>query len=344
VLGARGQSLGQEIWTVHPGTAYVPATVPDIGSGQPKSPVRPALERSLEERLAEGQQLRAAGRYREAEDVLTRLLPDARRGRSGGVFVAAVLDSLGITEQDLANYVEAERLFTDALAQLRQAGQKEGDTVAQMKAHLGETYLEESRYREATTVLRQSLEMLQGDPRSDPETVAVTMLDLALTRAQTHSLQEAEVLMRQALGLLEARRGPDHPILASALIPLAGVLTRAGRYDEALDLAERAWRILRGNPAVGEPDRLNAIGALGTLYSLAGRYREAEQYSKDAVGRSEAIYGPDHPRVGHYLRTYADVLKREGRKAEAKTVEKRADAILNKANPAGHTVNVTALR
>ena len=306
-----------------------------------------AQEGDFQKRLSEGQQLRAAGRFREAEQALTALLREAKRREPASAFPAVVLDNLATTEQDLANYVEAERLLTDALSQLKKAGEKEGGIMAVVKSHLGETYLEEGRYREAEPVLGQALEMQQNDEHADPESVAIAMLDLAVAYEHTRGTREAEALLRQSLGLLEARRGPDHPVLAAALGPLASVLIRAGRYDEALIHSERAWRILSRNPAVGEPDRLNTMSALGTLYSLTGRPLEAEIFSKQAVSRAETIYGPDHPRLGYYLKAYADVLKRLDRKAEAKAAEKRSGAILTRsgqANPVQHTVNVNALR
>jgi tetratricopeptide (TPR) repeat protein len=306
-----------------------------------------AQEGDLHKRLTEGQQLRAAGRYREAEKALAALLREAKRQEPASVFLAVVLDNLANTEQDLANYVEAERLLTDALSQLKRAGEKEGSRIAAVKGHLGETYLEEGRYREAEPVLRQALEMLQNDEYADPESVAVLMLDLAVAYEHTRAVPEAEALLRQSLGVLEARRGSDHPVLAAALGPLSSLLMHAGRYDEALIHTERAWRILSRNPAVGEPDLLNTMSTLGTLYSLTGRPVEAEVFSKQAVSRAETIYGPDHPRFGYYLKAYADVMKRQDRKAEAKAAEKRSGAILTRnaqANPVRHTVNVNALR
>jgi tetratricopeptide (TPR) repeat protein len=306
-----------------------------------------AQESDLQKRLTEGQQLKATGEYREAQQALTALVRDAKRREPASVFTALVLDSLAATEQDLANYVEAERLRTDALSQLKKAGEKEGSVWAAIQGHLGETYLEEGRYREAEPVLRQSLEMQQHDEYADPESVAIAMLDLAVAYEHTRGVREAEPLLRQSLGMIEARRGPDHPMLAAALGPLASLLIRTGRYQEALIHTERAWRILSRNPAVGEPDLLNTMSVLGTLYSLTSRPLEAEVYSQQAVSRAESIYGPDHPRLGYYLRAYAEVLKRQDRKAEAKAVEKRSATILTRnaqASPAHHTINVNALR
>jgi tetratricopeptide (TPR) repeat protein len=306
-----------------------------------------AQDGDLQKRLTEAQQLRAAGQYRDAEHAFTALLRDVKRSEPGSVFAAVVMDNLAATEQDLANYVEAERLLTEALSQVKKAGEQEGSTWAGVQGRLGEVYMEESRFREAERVLRQALEARQNDEHSDPESVAIAMLDLGMAYVHTRGIRESEPLLRRSLSLIEARRGPDHPVLAAALGALASVLIRAGRYDEALIQTERAWRILSGNPAVGEPDLLNTMCTLGTLYSLTGRPLEAEVYSMQAVSRGEAIYGPDHPRLGYYLRGYAGVLKRQGRNSEAKAMEKRSAAILAhnaQANPVQHTINVNALR
>jgi tetratricopeptide (TPR) repeat protein len=189
--------------------------------------------------------------------------------------------------------------------------------------------------------------MQQNDEYADPESVAIAMLDLGVAYEHTRGVREAEPLVRQALAVIEARRGPDHPMLAAALGPLASVLMRAGRYEEALLDTERAWRILSRNPSVGEPDLLNTMSALGTLYSLTGRPLEAEVFAKQAVSQAEKIYGSDHPRYAYYLKAYAEVLKRQDRKTEAKAAEKTSDAILSRnvqANPVRHTVNINALR
>src|SRR6185369_5190030 len=135
---------------------------------------------AFEQRLNEGQQERIQGHYNEAKRIFTALLRDAQRQDPAGAFVASVYDNLGMTEQDLANYEQAERLMTNALSQLRRAGESGRASMALVQCHLGETYLEEGRYREAEQVLRKALEMWQNDDTTDPESIAITLLDLAV--------------------------------------------------------------------------------------------------------------------------------------------------------------------
>jgi len=288
--------------------------------------------------LSEGRNLRVVGRYAEAQNVFTSLLRESEQRGPGSVFVATVLDDLALTEQDLGNFMAAESLLTRSLAIRRDL------TV---ESHLGEVYLVEQRAREAESLFRHVLEARQNAPHSDPENTAIALADLALVYKYEGKLGRAEALLRQALALLEERFRPDDPMLSSALGPLGTTLTREGKYKEALSVTERTWRILRNTPGVGEPDLINTMSNLGMLYSLTGRFAEAESYGKEAVAKAEAIYGPEHYRLGWHLANYAAILERMGRKADARKVQQRSAAILarsEKANPVSHTVNVNALR
>lgn len=291
-----------------------------------------------EKQLAEGRNLRAVGRYAEAENIFTALLRKSEQPGRESVFASRVLDELALTEQDLGNFVAAEKLLTRSLAILRNPA---------VEAHLGEVYLEEGRMREAEPLFRHVLEARQNAPESDPADTAVALADLAAVYKNTGKLGRSEALLRQALAILEGDLGPDHPMLSVALGPLGSVLTCERKYQEALSLTERSWRILRQDPRVPEPDRINTMSALATLYSLTGRFGEAETYGREAVAKAETIYGPEHYRLGWHLANYAAILKRMGRKDEAKAVKQRSAAILarnEQANPVSHTVNVNALR
>jgi len=291
-----------------------------------------------ERQLAEGRNLRAAGRYAEAENLFATLLKESEQLGPNSAFVSTVLDNLAEVEQDLGNFLAAERLLTRSLAILKDP------TV---EGHLGEVYLEERRGREAETLFRHVLATRQDAGHSDPADIAVAMGDLAMAYKYEGKFGQAEALLRQALVILEERFGPDHPMLSSALGPLGVTLAREGKYREALSVTERTWQILRQDPRVAGPDLINTMSTLGMLYSLTGQFREAESYGKEAVAKAEAIYGPDHYRFGCHLANYAKILKRIGRKAEAKAVEQRSAAILarsEQANPVRHMVNVNALR
>ena len=295
-----------------------------------------AQSADADKQLAQGRDLRAAGRYVEAQNVFAALLRESEQQNREGVFVATVLDSLALTKQDLGDFVAAESLFTRSLAIVRDPG---------VESHLGEVYLEERRAQEAESLFRHVLQARQNAPQPDPTNTAVALADLAMVYRFTGKFGQSEGLLRQALALLEDHLGPDNPMLSAALCPLGSTLTREGKYKEALSVTERAWQVLRKDPRVAEPDLISTMSNLGLLYALAGQVHEAEFYGQEAVAKAEALYG-DHPRLAWHLANYAAILKRIGRKAEAKAAQQRSAAILARsaeANPVRSAVNVTAL-
>ena len=67
----------------------------------------------------------------------------------------------------------------------------------------------------------------------------------------------------------------------------------------------------------------------------------SEKTLQDALEEAEASVGPDHPDTARILEQYSELLRRNGRKAEAKKAVERAVAI--RASSASQTTK-TALR
>src|SRR5689334_20144035 len=131
-----------------------------------------------EKQLSRGRDLRALGRYVEAREVFTGLLRDAEQHGAAAVFEAAILDNLGVAEQDLGNYAAAETQLTRSLSILRMSGASARE-AAPVEGHLGEVYLEEGRSREAEPLFRHVLETRRKAAPPDPVNTAVALADLA---------------------------------------------------------------------------------------------------------------------------------------------------------------------
>ena len=86
---------------------------------------------------------------------------------------------------------------------------------------------------------------------------------------------------------------------------------------------------------------------LGLLYYRHSAYQDAEFLLKRALAIRENTLGPDHPLVALSLRSYALVLRKTGRSAQAKPLEKRGMTIRKKhstENLIGLTVDVQSVR
>ena len=136
-------------------------------------------------------------------------------------------------------------------------------------------------------------------------------------------------------------------MVVCSLVPLARLLTAEHRYAEAVEPAERAWRILQAQPHSSATDRATTLFVLGGVYAHAGRVSEGVDCAAQSVDLAQATWGPDDPRLGSFLASYADVLKRSGKRKQADAVHRQAMEVLARAarsGAGGYTISVDALR
>lgn len=97
----------------------------------------------------------------------------------------------------------------------------------------------------------------------------------------------------------------------------------------------------------GHPQFALTLYRLARVYIHQRRFVEAKQPMEEAIAIFERTRVPNHPDNVVALGEYAHLLRKIGRKPEAKDIEKRIAAIKttgNVDNFGGHTVDVQALR
>ena len=90
-----------------------------------------------------------------------------------------------------------------------------------------------------------------------------------------------------------------------------------------------AMALLQQAVAEIEPGQARArlLTNLGVLQWESGMREESEKTLHDALEEAEASVGRDHPDTARILEQYSELLRRNGRKAEAKNAAQRAAAI-----------------
>jgi len=297
-------------------------------------------------RLFEGQKLRNSDKFAEALKVHQALLKDVQKVSGEPRLTALVFDNVAVDQEDCGNYASAETAFNQGLAVLPPSSSYSDPVEANLKVHLSELYISENRPDDADGLLRQAREGLR---QNSAESLALAIVDedLAVVCIMRHKMIEPEALLRQSQALIEKQFGPGSTKSVSSLLTYAGYLIKQHRYDDALDPAEAAWKILSKSPTpLPKPFLASAQSVRSAVFYHAGRIPEAEDCARQAVELAKASLGPDHPRLGFFLANYAVILKNEGRRSEAKAIQKEADAIQDR-NPAigaGDTVNIASLR
>jgi tetratricopeptide (TPR) repeat protein len=102
------------------------------------------------------------------------------------------------------------------------------------------------------------------------------------------------------------------------------------RYKEAEPSAQRARAILEKDGGPDYPDLAANLRILAQIRSGQGRYEEAEPLLKRFLQITTAARGPADSVLVPGLSSYADVLRKMSRKAEASRVEMQLRAISGK--------------
>ena len=198
--------------------------------------------------------------------------------------------------------------------------------------------------------------------------VATSLNSLAGVYRKQGNYTEAEPLYQRTLAMREKSLGLEHLAVAPALENYAKLLRRTNREAEAEKMEARAQAIrakharweksvqaggkARREKRYAEAEKLYlaavkevekfepqephltqtamTLTLLAELYRKQSKYAEAEPLLQRAVAIQEKVLGPEHPKLGDSLKTYADILGKMKRKAEAQKIKARAKAIRSK--------------
>jgi len=240
--------------------------------------------------------------------------------------VATSLNNLAALLLDKGDLDAAEPLYREALAMRRRllggAHPKVAESLNNLAAVLesrGDLDAAEALYREALAINRA----VYG---SEHPEVATCLNNLAGLLHEEGELDAAEPLFREALGMYRRLFGAEHPDLAAVVNNLALLLADKHDYRGAEALLREAVAINRRLFGNQHPNLARSLGSLGRLHLAEGNVDAAEPLVREALAIFEKTLPPDHPHLLSTVRTYATVLRKLGRDAEAEALEARTAA------------------
>jgi tetratricopeptide (TPR) repeat protein len=253
-----------------------------------------------------GNELGAAGRGSEAEEVLLAGIADARE--AGDALGLARLEVALATElQRRTQYGEARRLLERSLATYRRRGDLSG--AARALQLLGIEQLREGSVARAVQAYEDALAAALAD--GNQQLAAILRTGLADALGAQERWDEARQLHEAALA--SARAFGVRNVEGNALRNLGYLESLCGRHAEAVEALSEAVALAR---AVGADEQLAvALEDRGLGLAAAGRDEEAVTSWREAV----EVFGAAGNRraVGSTLATLADALRRLGRPDEA---------------------------
>ena len=221
-----------------------------------------------------------------------------------------------------AEYTQAERVFRAALGCQRQSLPANHPVIGVTLANLGELERLQLRFKEAERLLTEAQSIQEAGGRTESPAFGSVLLSLASVYKDRKQYHRAEPLARRALRVFENSSGPGSSEVTAALNMLAVLHAESGD----LDGAERHLRMALASRQ-NSPDDVSIATAqhnMGMILSQKGNLAEAGEWLLRALDLRSRLLGSHHPVTGLTLGEYEHLLKRTGRKAEARQIRARA--------------------
>lgn len=218
---------------------------------------------------------------------------------------AITLDALGRAQFALGRYRDAERSFQLSLAD---------EPSLATTANLAQTWNGLREYRRAEQALRGLAGQFTGRER------AHLLINLSETLYFERKMGEAAQAAEEALGLLGGERSAS---TVAALGNLAAISFTRHKDAEGIEFLKRAEAILEEGGVGSGVIRLRVLAQLASALAEHREFQTAEVYFRKSLAAIEPL-GPTHPDRAILLHRYASMLKKAGRRAEAKRLENEA--------------------
>lgn len=297
------------------------------------------------EHLREGDSLNSLSRLLEARGQYEQALHDASLEPGHEEFQAIILSKLAGVEIDLGRLENAAPLCQRAISILVKVSGDADLRVQTLRIELAGLYLQSGQNTSAEKLLRSIFKLQDGQHQIAGPEVAFALDVLACLHASKRKWRSAEAAERRALSLLEAVPAPHEAATAIASLHLSIILNWQKRPAEALPYAEHAKELLKGLSMPQLAMEASASASLASIYVGMRRWPDAQTESERAIQTVLSFYGPDHTKTAWILLAHAAMLRRMGRKQEARPFQERGERVLreNDRDHLGETVPIEAL-
>jgi len=230
-------------------------------------------------------------------------------------------------------YARSESRFAVVLGCQKQSLPANDLNIAVTLGNLGELKRLQRQFRAAETLLEDAVSMHEMAGRTVHLALGTSLLSLASVYKDRKQYQLAEPLVRRAMQIFDLTASPGSREATAALNTLAVLHAELGDFDTA----ERYLRSAIARRQDSPPDVSTATAQynLGKILFETGHAAEAEDWLFRALELRSRLLGPQHPATRLSLEAYANLLRRTGRKEEARRIraqikQKRASSTQDK--------------
>ncbi|WP_369275864.1 tetratricopeptide repeat protein [Streptomyces sp. R11] len=255
-----------------------------------------ALHMQYHVSLALGRTLRTAGRYRDAEHELRRLLTFTEERLSpDSPETAFVLNELGMVHRYAGHFDEAAQIYQKALTLVETHVGPDSTEAAAVLHNLAGLAHARGDHRTADRLARQGIAIrVQADGPHSPSTAADRAAYAAIL-IDLHRVAEAQEILREVLAAYERLYGRDHYEVAVTLHNLAAAQAATGDHTGAAREFARAARIKMQVLGPRHPELATTLCNLAQVLLRAGDIHQARRHAIHCVDILESVVDPAHP-------------------------------------------------
>ncbi len=269
--------------------------------------------------------LRELARYKEAEDLLTKYIREARDPPLDPRLHARALSTLAELYQAQSKYDAAAKLHKQAVGMVR-GGTPNLDLAGSIAGYAetlrksGDLPQAERHHREALDIRTRAVE----EKSCTELELAVSYTQLGCTLAGMRRHKEAYQQHHRALGLRYRYLDFSHGLVSESMNYCAESLCALGRGVEGIPLALHAVEIRRTIFGTTHPAYAHALSVLASCYQSVGRSFDARDCLEKCLEICEVAFQRNHANIIPNLMNYGNVLRSTGDLKKARSVYQRA--------------------
>jgi tetratricopeptide (TPR) repeat protein len=295
--------------------------------------------------LNEGEALRSSASYPAAAHAFREALVIAERSVVTDRQLVQLHSALAGAYAETGRFLESEGEYRRALALVKRTEGPVSLNYAVLLASMAILPTQTGNREEVIALLREAI---AANVRiGDSENITVVRECLAQILRKEKRYQEEEPLLLDAVTDLTKQKAENPALMAAALTNLGVLRFDQERYEESINLQEKSIRVWEMASGTVHPSLVAPLNGLAAAYVRVGRFDDADVTYQRAIDICRKTVGADPIEYAVLLKNYALVLRKLGRKREAKRMETQGQLIqraVNRHNGIGSTIDVTTLR
>ncbi len=248
--------------------------------------------------ILRGETRAAAGRFQEALAIYDTHPEAPPAERAEGLLL------LGEVMATVARHSDALRLYSQALALYREAGDGNGEAVT--LHNLGSLHHHLGRFDASISLYRRAIALSRRQPRPDSVAIGASHTLMGLVLREAGRLDESEEALTTARELIEPRLPSEHFRVLQSRMAWGTLLVAQRRFPEAVATIEPVLNARRKVLGRTHWATAEAEAWLGVAYLELDRLDEAEALLESAYRVLAGVRGPDD----RYVVPIAEALDR----------------------------------